>query len=69
MSSTRSSRSCPTAPRAACDVTNRQDWEVCGLAQLGMGSRAYAEGGLYVTNELHIAAFRDLVLEKLNGPS
>ena len=59
----------PTDSVDVFDVTNRQDWEVCELAQLGMGSKAYAEGGLYVTNELHIAAFRDLVLEKLHGAS
>ena len=47
------------------DITNRQDWAVCERTQLGMRSRAYAGGGLYVTNEQHIAAFRDLVLERL----
>jgi len=47
------------------DITNRQDWAVCERTQLGMRSRAYAAGGLYVTNEQHIAAFRDLVLERL----
>ncbi|MGH2534685.1 MAG: aromatic ring-hydroxylating oxygenase subunit alpha [Thermomicrobiales bacterium] len=47
------------------DLVNRQDWEVCELAQLGMRSKAYARGGLYVDNERHIAAFRDLVLERL----
>jgi hypothetical protein len=30
-----------------------------------MRSRAYAAGGLYVTNEQHIATFRDLVLARL----
>ena len=59
----------PTDTVGAFDVTNRQDWEVCELAQLGMGSKAYADGGHYVSNELHIAAFRDLVLEKLHGAS
>lgn len=49
------------------DVVNRQDWEVCELTQLGMTSRAYAAGGVYVTNEQHIAEFRDLVLAKLAG--
>jgi Rieske 2Fe-2S family protein len=52
---------------AVFDLVNRQDWEVCELTQLGMSSRAYAEGGLYVTNERHIAGFRDLVLAKLAG--
>jgi Rieske 2Fe-2S family protein len=47
------------------DVTNQQDWEVCELTQLGMRSRAYAHGGVYVTNEHHITVFRDLVLEYL----
>ena len=55
----------PTDTVAVFDITNRQDWEVCERAQLGMRSRAYAEGGLYVSNEQHIARFRDLVLERL----
>jgi len=55
----------PTDTVDVFDITNKQDWEVCELTQLGMSSRAYADGGLYVENELHIAAFRDLVLEKL----
>jgi Rieske 2Fe-2S family protein len=47
------------------DITNRQDWDVCERTQLGMHSRAYADGGLYVSNEQHIAVFRDLVLERI----
>ena len=47
------------------DITNRQDWDVCERTQLGMRSRAYEQGGFYVTNEQHIAVFRDLVLERL----
>ena len=59
----------PTDTVEIFDLVNRQDWEVCELTQQGMRSKAYAAGGLYVDNELHIAAFRDLVLEKLgNGP-
>ncbi|MDQ3410899.1 MAG: aromatic ring-hydroxylating dioxygenase subunit alpha, partial [Chloroflexota bacterium] len=49
------------------DVVNRQDWDVCELTQLGMTSRAYRAGGVYVTNEQHIADFRDLVLDRLHG--
>lgn len=49
------------------DLVNRQDWEVCELTQLGMGSKAFAQGGVYVTNEGHIAAFRDLVLTQLEA--
>ena len=44
------------------DLVNRQDWDVCALTQLGMRSRAYRDGGVYVPNEHHIGAFRDLVL-------
>jgi Rieske 2Fe-2S family protein len=50
---------------AAFDVTNRQDWDVCELTQRGMTSKAYSRGGVFVPNEHHIAAFRDLVLERL----
>ena len=52
---------------AIFDLVNRQDWEVCERTQLGMHSRAYAAGGVYVKNETHIAGFRDMVLEKLRG--
>jgi hypothetical protein len=30
-----------------------------------MTSKAYEQGGLFVANELHITAFRDLILERL----
>ena len=49
------------------DIVNRQDWEVCELAQLGMTSKAYASGGIYVPSERHIRALADFVLEKLEG--
>jgi Rieske 2Fe-2S family protein len=55
----------PTDTVNVFDITNRQDWEVCERTQLGMRSRAYANGGLYVSNEQHIAVFRDLVLERI----
>jgi Rieske 2Fe-2S family protein len=55
----------PADTVAVFDITNRQDWDVCERAQLGMRSRAYAAGGHYVTNEQHIARFRDLVLDRL----
>ncbi len=55
----------PTDTVDVFDITNRQDWEVCERTQLGMRSRAYDRGGFYVTNEQHIAAFRDFVLERL----
>jgi hypothetical protein len=34
-----------------------------------MRSRAYKDGGFYVTNEQHIAGFRDLVLAKVGEPA
>ena len=49
------------------DIVNRQDWEVCELAQLGMTSKAYKSGGIYVPSEQHIRAFADFVLERLEG--
>lgn len=49
------------------DITNKQDWDVCERTQLGMRSRAYEKGGFYVTNEQHIAVFRDLVLSRVTG--
>jgi Rieske 2Fe-2S family protein len=59
----------PTDTVAVFDITNRQDWGVCERTQLGMRSRAFVNGGLYVTNEQHIAGFRDLVLERLGEPA
>src|SRR2546429_7622769 len=47
------------------DIVNRQDWEVCELAQMGMGSKAYRSGGVYVPEERHIRAFADFVLERV----
>jgi len=49
------------------DIVNKQDWEVCELAQLGMTSKAYKSGGIYVPAEQHIRAFTDFVLDKLEG--
>lgn len=47
------------------DIVNRQDWEVCELAQASMRSRAYRAGGIYVPIEAHIRHFNDYVLEHL----
>src|SRR5579883_594990 len=49
------------------DIVNKQDWEVCEMTQLGMSSRAYQKGGVYVPNEHHIRAFADFVLNKLDA--
>jgi Rieske 2Fe-2S family protein len=38
------------------DITNRQDWHMCELAQQGVSSRAYRPG-LYSTEESLLAAF------------
>jgi glycine betaine catabolism A len=48
------------------DIVNRQDWEVCELAQLSMSSRAFKHGGVYVPAERHIRELADFVLEKLS---
>jgi glycine betaine catabolism A len=47
------------------DLVNRQDWEVCEMTQMGMTSKAYRNGGIYVPVESHIRAFADFVLERL----
>ena len=49
------------------DIVNRQDWEICELAQMGMTSKAYKSGGIYVPSERHIRAFADFVLGRLEG--
>lgn len=47
---------------ALFDLVNRQDWEVCELAQAGMRSRAFRDGGVYVPLEHHIRRFNEWVL-------
>jgi Rieske 2Fe-2S family protein len=51
---------------AIFDLVNRQDWEVCEQTQLGMSSKAYRSGGVYVPAEHHIRVFCDFILEKLS---
>ena len=44
---------------------NLQDFEACERCQLAMDSRAYANGGVLVPSEHHIAAFHDWVRAKI----
>lgn len=46
----------PTGAVDFWDMTNRQDWHVCELSQLGVASRAYTPGP-YSTRENLLAAF------------
>jgi len=55
----------PSDAVGVLDLVNRQDWEVCALAQQGVTSRAYRYGGNYAPDEHHIREFVDYVLEKL----
>ena len=48
------------------DLTNRQDWRMCELAQQGISSRAY-EPGLYSTEESLLAAFDREYLRSLSA--
>jgi Rieske 2Fe-2S family protein len=50
---------------AVFDLVNRQDWEVCALAQQGMASRAYRSGGVYAPSERHLRDFNDFVRARL----
>ena len=50
---------------AILDLVNRQDWVVCELAQQGMTSRVYAQGGNYAPLEHHIRDFVDYILARL----
>jgi Rieske 2Fe-2S family protein len=45
------------------DMTNRQDWHVCELAQLGAGSRGYT-AGRYSLEETDTHAFDRMVAER-----
>jgi glycine betaine catabolism A len=42
---------------------NQQDFDACERCQLGMGSRAYAAGGVLVPSEHHIGAFHSWVAD------
>ncbi len=50
------------------DVTNRQDWRMCELAQKGVSSRAYRPG-LYSKEESLLAAFDREYLRSLKTPT
>jgi Rieske 2Fe-2S family protein len=47
------------------DRVNRQDFEACERCQPGMSSRAYADGGVLVPSEHHIAAFHGWLRDRL----
>ncbi len=52
---------------AVFDLVNRQDWVVCELAQQGVRSKVYANGGIFVPSERHIRRFNDFVLGELES--
>jgi len=45
---------------------NQQDFDACERCQLATDSRVYADGGVLVPSEHHIAAFHDWVRERLS---
>lgn len=47
------------------DLVNRQDWEVCEMAQQGMGSKAYRQGGVYSPVESDLFAFSQFIRQRL----
>ena len=49
------------------DLTNRQDWRVCELSQLGVSSRAYVPGP-YANQEGLLHAFDRHYLSKIDAP-
>jgi Rieske 2Fe-2S family protein len=48
------------------DRVNRQDFEACERCQPAMSSRVYANGGVLVPNEHHLADFHAWVTSKLS---
>ncbi len=46
-------------------MTNRQDWHVCELSQLGVVSKAYEPGPFYQTQEELLVEFDRQVLQAL----
>ena len=57
----------PSDAVALWDLTNRQDWEICELTQLGVSSRSYTPG-LYSSQESLLAAIDQEVLQALGHP-
>lgn len=55
----------PTDTVAIGDLLNRQDWVVCEQTQLGMSSRGFQQGGVFVPCEEHLRSFCDVVLRYL----
>lgn len=51
----------PTDSISILDITNRQDFDACERCQLGMQSRAFANGGVLVPSEHLITDFHDYV--------
>jgi Rieske 2Fe-2S family protein len=49
------------------DRVNRQDFDACERCQPAMSSRAYADGGVLVPNEHHLADFHAWVAAKLGS--
>jgi Rieske 2Fe-2S family protein len=47
------------------DRVNRQDFDACERCQPAMSSRVYAQGGVLVPSEHHIAAFHEWVSEQI----
>jgi Rieske 2Fe-2S family protein len=47
------------------DITNRQDWVICGDQQLGVSSRAYTPGPFSLVRERNVAHFLDWYLGEL----
>lgn len=47
------------------DMTNRQDWHVCELSQLGVVSKAYQPGPFYMWHEALLAEFDRQVMQAL----
>jgi Rieske 2Fe-2S family protein len=45
---------------------NQQDFDACERCQAATNSRVYANGGVLVPSEHHIAAFHDWVVAALN---
>jgi Rieske 2Fe-2S family protein len=43
------------------DRVNRQDFEACERCQMGVSSRTYQDGGVFVPNEHHIARFHEFI--------
>jgi len=57
----------PSDAVEAVQTVALQDWEACERAQLGVGSRAFEKGGVYIPGEYEANQFKDWLMKALEA--